>query len=522
MAGLASRCRQRSGADRPRRRLFRVVVVPATVDCVTARTAALTARRVLDSSSAWRMLRAVNAPVVLAVLGEHLGGQVRRLAAPLLFEAVDADLEDLRAAGFDVPLSGSQYCRQWLSDGYLVRRPGETRDEVYELSDGALAAIRFVEQLGEQRTTVTESRLATIVERVHRLAVDTDPDVTRRAGALQAERDRMDQQIAALADGRAEVLPDDRALERALDVLSLAAQLPEDFARVRSTMEQINRDLRARLVEEPQSRGVVLDDVFRGVDLLADSEAGRSFSAFYTLVLDAERTSALEDETDELVDRPFARDLSRDQARALGRLLPTMLTAGGEIHQVMTSFSRSLRRLVVSEELAEERAVHQLVRRALVEARRLVGRVQPYHQVGVELGLTSVPVARLAGMRLHDPADAETVREVLSDQVGPADLAMLRELVRTSEIDFAELTGDVNAVLAERGAVTIAEVLAARPATQGAASVVGLLVLAEAHATAVSAHGDEHVTWTSPVSSAAPGVTRGADLPCFLFETELP
>lgn len=186
------------------------------------------------------------------------------MTCPVLHEAVDADLEDLRAHGFELPRTAVAYCADWLAAGYLVRRPGESREEHYELSDGALAAIRFVEELTDPRPSVTESRLATIVERIHRLAVDTDPDVTRRIAALTAERDRIDAQIAALAAGDVDELPEERAVERAIDILSLAAEIPEDFARVRTSLGQLNRDLRRQLVEEPGSRGTVLEDVFRG------------------------------------------------------------------------------------------------------------------------------------------------------------------------------------------------------------------------------------------------------------------
>lgn len=42
--------------------------------------------------------------------------------------------------------------RTWLAGGYLVRRPGEAREELYELSDGALTALRFIEDLATLRT----------------------------------------------------------------------------------------------------------------------------------------------------------------------------------------------------------------------------------------------------------------------------------------------------------------------------------------------------------------------------------
>ncbi len=476
----------------------------------------LTMRR-LSGTGAWTLLRGDNAPVALAVLGGHLGDQRRRMPAPELFEAVDADLAELRNHGFQVPRTGAQYCRDWLTAGYLVRRPGEAREELFELSEAALTAVRFVEQLAAPRASATESRLATIVERLHRLAVDTDPDTTRRITALQRERDRIDAQIAGLLAGQDDTLPEDRAVEAAADILALTAEIPEDFARVRGALEHLNRDVRTKLVEEPSSRGAVLDDVFRGVDLLAESDAGRTFTAFYALVLDAERTAAFEADVEDVVTRPFARRLDASQRDQLRRLLPALQDAGGEIHQVMTSFSRSLRRFVQSEELAEDRRVHRLVRETVAMAHRLSGDVAPYRKLDVELDLTAVSVSRLAGMRLHNPADSETVEVVTSAEPQEADLAALRAAVRASEIDLAELTGNVNDVLAVRGPSTIAEVLADRPATQGVASVVGLLVLAEQHGTRTGEYRTERVTW-EPVS---PGPRRGAHLPQYLFEEPL-
>lgn len=490
---------------------------------MTALSTALAARRLTEESRAWTLLRGANAPVAVAILGAHLAGETRRLPAPVLFDAVDADLEDLRAHGFDLPRTGVQYCSDWLAAGHLVRRPGASREEFYELSEGALTAIRFVEQLGDPRPSVTESRLATIVERVHRLAVDTDPDVTRRIAALQGERERIDAQIAALTSGVIEEVPRDRAVEQAIDILSLAAEIPEDFARVRGVLEQLNRGVRAKLVEEPDSRGAVLDDVFRGVDLLAESDAGRSFSAFYALVLDAERTAAFESELDALLERPFAQDLSRDDVRAFARMLPTLQDAGAEIHEVMTSFSRSLRRFVQSEELAEDRRVHRLIRSTLGRAGEVAGVLAPYAPTSLELRLTAVTPSQISAMRLHNPADNETTEPVRSVTAEAADLAELRRLVRASEIDLGELRRNVNEVLASRGPSTIGEVLAAHPASQGVASVVGLLALAEEHATRTSLVA-EHVAWASASDGSAgvgAPVRRSATIPGYLFEREL-
>ena len=95
---------------------------------------------------AWRLLRAQNAPVAIAILDEHLGGETSRRTVAELVELVANDLEALRERipELDLRRPARDYCEQWRKDGYLVRRPAaDARTETYELSSGALTAIGF-------------------------------------------------------------------------------------------------------------------------------------------------------------------------------------------------------------------------------------------------------------------------------------------------------------------------------------------------------------------------------------------
>lgn len=484
---------------------------------MTVLRAALTASRLLSEDPAWRLLRANNAAIAVAVLSKHLGGEQRRLAAPALFEHVEEDLEELRDNGFDLPQTAQAYCTAWRNDGILIRRTAEgSREETFELSLGSLQAIRFVTELSEPRQAVTESRLATILDRVRVLARETDPDSTSRLRALHEERARIDGQIERAAAGDFNVLSDDQAAERLRDVLSLIEEIPSDFARVRSDLEQLNRELRERLIEQEGPRGSALDDIFRGVDLLAESEAGRSFSGFYALLLDPEQGREFEDSIDTIMDRPFTSRLSATQGRTLRRILPTLQDRSSEIHAVMTTFSRSLRRFVQSQELKQDRLINQRLRAALRQALETSQSVRPYAKTNLSLDLTSVPLDSVAALNLHNPADFEASGEIAQHDAMLVDIEELRALARASEIDMTELTGNVNAVLSRQSSATIADVLAAHPATQGVASVVGLLVLAEEHATAL--RGRENITWQPPApSTEAPGTTRRGTVGRYLF-----
>ena len=92
----------------------------------------------------------------------------------------------------------------------------------------------------------------------------------------------------------------------------------------------------------------------------------------------------------------------------------------------------------------------------------------------------------------------------------------LRALARATEIDFDELSGNVNTMLANGGTPTIADVVDAYPASQGVASIVGLLALAASHGTEHRDHADV-VPWTG-----ADGTARHARVVRYRFTRRLP
>lgn len=86
---------------------------------------------------------------------------------------------------------------------------------------------------------------------------------------------------------------------------------------------------------------------------------------------------------------------------------------------------------------------------------------------------------------LHDPREFDVGPALEDAAVATVDMAALRALARETEIDFTELRENVNRTLEGKdgapASATVADVLELHPATQGVASVVGLLSLAAQH-----------------------------------------
>ena len=450
--------------------------------------------RVLREQPQWQLLAAIKAAPILAVLRTVLFEGDSVLPGSVLQERVAREFDALRESGEDLPQSAQLYVADWLRHGWLVRRlPEGAPEETYELSADAAAALRFVGTLMAPKTTATESRLATVIDQITKLADETDTQPERRIAALQAERDRIDRDIAALQGGVVHALPAERALERAREVIRLADELAGDFRRVRDDFDRLNRSLRQSLVENDGSRGEVLEQLFAGIDVIGQSAAGRTFAAFWRLLTDPLQSSALFEALEAVIARPFARQLTARERRFLLGLTATLMNEGGGVHDVLQHFARSLKAFVQSREFREQRRLHALLKEATQAALQAKEAVRPNQPLGFAMTLTSGSIRSASQWQLYDPA--ERVADASMDAEAPSELSLetVAELVRQSEIDFRTLRAHIRDALQRASQVSVGDLLAEYPAEQGLGSVVGYVALGARHGELTT--GTEDVSW---------------------------
>jgi hypothetical protein len=404
--------------------------------------------------------------------------------------------------------------RRLAADGFLARRfPPGAAEEEYELSTDAVEAIRLVSGMAKPHSAATESRLALVIDALVRLAEDTDTDKFRRIDRLMAEQARIDREIDAIQKGQMRVLPQAVALERTKEIVTLADDLAGDFRRVRDQFERLNRDLRERIMDNEGSRGEVLDSLFAGVDLISESEAGRTFSAFWRLLTDPEQAATLDQAIESLMSREFVAQLDAKERRFLLRLTRTLLEQGGMVHEVLQTFARSLKHFVQSREYLEQRRLNHLLKGAQRAALGLKDEVRATETLEYTLELTSSRLRSLSQWVLYDPSLQAPSTLMADGNPPPIDLESVSELVAQSEIDFRTLKTNVLAVLEQRSQASVAEVIDAFPPAQGLGSVVGLLALGSRHGFKVD--GVETVSWVG-----GDGQHRSARIPRIFFLKE--
>ena len=463
----------------------------------------------------WKLLASDNGVMILAILEEHFGEAEGPVPAYELYNRVERSLAAL-ADRHEVPAgqSARAYVRDWLAQGYLTRTlPKGADEEVYGLTAASAEALRFVRNLESPQSEATESRLAIVIDSLARLEEETDDNVERRREKLRAQKALLMKQMAKLDAGNADVLPDDKALERVREILSLFEGLVGDFHRVKESFNDVNAQLRQRILSDNVlSRGDVLDEIFNGLDLIRESGPGKSFFAFWELLNSPEESSRLEAAVDGVLERDFAGKLTPEERRAIRFLRRRLIEKSGDVHETTTRLAKGLRNFVEKRDLREERLINDELKKAMHAALGTTG-LSAIAATDVELPELGVKASSLWQLRPLDPTEETLPPPIEVAPEADVDLSAIGERVARSEIDFRELVRQIRTLTLERGQTSVADVLDQYPAREGMSTVIGLLELALK--AGIPGDGRETLVWTG-----LDGVKRRATLQEYFFVKE--
>lgn len=462
------------------------------------------------NNTAWRLLRAENAALMISFLGRvFVEENVRSISgvelAARLAEELFALNERLGAAAF--PRPAKAYLDDWAQPevGWLRKYYPPGSDEVhFDATPAVERALSWVQSLQARSFVGTESRLNIALELLRQMAfgAETDPDV--RLAELRARRDAIDAEIAKVASGQVEVLDGSAQRDRYQQFVSTARGLLADFREVEANFRALDRGLREQIATWSGSKGALLDEVVGDRHAIADSDQGRSFHAFYDFLLSPRRQ------------REFSDLLARVQSLAvIGEADPRMrrihydwLDAAERTQATVRLLSEQLRRFLDDQVWLENRRVMDILRD--IEAYALALRDQPtgglVHEIDAMAPQVALPMERpLYRPRAKQPLDS-TVRATEAD----VDVSRLFEQVF---VDPVRLTAAVRGALAGSSQVSLPELLVTRPLEQGLAELVTYLSLRDPGFDIVVDESDrDQVRWRDP-----DGRGRSATLPAVSF-----
>ncbi|MCC5857153.1 MAG: DUF3375 domain-containing protein [Ectothiorhodospiraceae bacterium] len=462
----------------------------------------------------WRLLQADHAPMVIAFLHRcFVEPNVRVLAASELENALEDYLFHLRdQMGEEAfPRSAPAYLADWANDerGWLRKYYPQDSDEPhYDLTPGTEQAIRWLAGLEQPHFIGAESRLTLVFDLLKQIVEGSETDPEARIRDLEARRDAIQREIDQVRAGHLTLMDPTRLRERFLQMADTARGLLGDFRQVEANFRALDRQVREQVATWEGGKGDVLDQVFGEHDRIAESDQGRSFRAFWDLLMSPSRQEELTVLLARTLSLKPVQELEPDPE--LARVHYDWLAAGEHTQRVVARLSEQLRRYLDDQAWLENRRIMALIRDLEQHALALrnapppteftlsLDEPAPRAELPMERPLFSLPVKPHIDQQVLEAGEAEGGVDVLFDQ---------------AYVDRGRLQHRVRQALQTRDQISLAALLEDYPLEQGLAELVTYLALAtEDHRSVIDEGGAQRVHWRD-----ADGIARSATLPQVIF-----
>ena len=465
-----------------------------------------------DQHAGWGLLRYDHAPVVVSFFHRvFIVPNVRSVGQAELVEALDDELYAYRRnLGERAPSkAASDYLSEWTTaDRGWLRRffPDGSDQPAFDLTPAAEQAVLWVVRIADRPFVATESRLRVLVELLARMAqgIETDPDV--RVATLERQRAEIDAEIERVRGGRLEVTEPRQLREQFQQFVGLARDLLGDFRQVEQNFRALDRAVREQIATWDGGKGDLVAEILGERDAIDTSDEGRSFRAFWELLVSQQRQDEMAEHLERGLAHPAVAELGPD--RRMRRIHHDWLGAGEHTQRTVALLSSQLRRFLDDQVWLEDRRIVEILRR--VEATALAVREQPpagtVHTIDLPQADVTLPFER----PLFTPRSAALIDDALDD-TDDADVA-LGSLFDLQVVDVTRIADHIDRTLDERGQVTLRELCDAMPVERGLAEVVTYLHLgSDRYTTTTDEATEDKIEWTLD------GVARSARLPRVVF-----
>lgn len=462
---------------------------------------------------AWRLLAADSAPFITSFLYQtFIQPNIRTLPQQELASRLQDYLYFLQEqhGGNAFSKSVRHYLDDWSSDdhGWLRKYYLAHSDEPhYDITPATEKAIEWLANLGKQQFVGTESRLMTVFALLRELAEGTEMDPQARIAELEKRKAQIDFEIARIHEGQVALLDTTQIKDRFLQMAGTARGLLSDFRTVEQNFRELDRTVRERIATWEGSKGALLEEIFGERDIIADSDQGKSFRAFWDFLMSPARQGELSDLLQTVFALDAVQELSPD--RRLLRIHYDWIEAGEVAQRTVARLSEQLRRYLDDQALGESRRIMGLIRH--LEQSALAVRKQP---PGPSWMCLSEP-APIVNLTLDRPLFSLTFKAKLAEEIVaegggeiPAD-ALFQQIY----VDKARLVAAIRCSLQTRHQVSLAELTKDFPLQHGLAELITYLSLAaESDKAVIDESRQQVLSWTD-----GSGVERRATLPLVVF-----
>lgn len=434
------------------------------------------------SHPAWRLLVASNAPLIASFLQRvFVLPNVRVIAQADLLEMLADELYALRERfGAEVyPKLPQAYLNDWAAnDTAWLRKfyPKGSDEPHFDLTPATEKAIAWLASLSERSFVGTESRLLTLFDLLKQICTGAEADPQARLAELYKQRAALDSEIVRIQGGHIPLLDDTAIRDRFQQFSGLARELLADFREVEHNFRGLDRRVRERIALWDGSKGALLEEIMGERDLIADSDQGKSFRAFWDLMMSQSRQDELTEMLDKVLQLAPISELKPDIRTR--RVHYDWLEAGEHTQRTVALLSQQLRRFLDDQAYLENRRIMEIIQG--IERHALSIRddapVGEFISVAESAAAIDLPMER----PLYTPK-IKTVLSAAALALGDGTQDDASALFGQFVIDKTRLTHNIRHALQSASQITLSQLLSSHPLEQGLAELIGYLQLAGDH-----------------------------------------
>lgn len=430
-------------------------------------------RRLHQKNATWRLLRAGNAPLIVAFMAD-LFSEESEIPFSRARISLEAELIRCRDLGiWETETSAGTYLNQWIRAGWL-----REMDDILTKTDASEIVLRFCLGLDDRNTGTTASHLRIVQEAVRDFAVALSPSVDERIDLLEHKKAEIQQEIDNLQAGVLTELTEAEQRERIREIYQLASVLTGDFRRVEDEIRQLDQELRVQIIEGGASRGEILLSVMEKEALLATSDAGSAFEGFFQLLCDQDRSLELREQLRSILNRPVARQLSSQQQQFLGQLMRELSRESDRVFQIRRRTEEGLRAYIESGVAGENLAVDKLLgklERIAVELKKAECNLQTTTTLTLPVGAAKISSPET--MRLKTP-DEKLDTSGVEEQINSREPS-LQMLDCLDSVQVKAVAEQTLAALKKHGPMTIGTIANSHPLNAGLEELIAYLRVAK-------------------------------------------
>lgn len=434
--------------------------------------------QLLKSNTTVKLVTADNAPLIISFLftafkqnqDSGISGAIieRDLITLLTDHLYVINNEEVR-----YPKPPKNYLTDWTNAGFLRKYPGSGDEFLFELTPATENGFKWIDSLEKPEFVGTDSRLKNLFEKLKELSVKTKQDYASRFKELREEKKRIEQEIAALEQGKIEILDDRQIKERYRFIEETARFLLGDFRQVEENFRNLDRDFRKKIITTTQSKGKVLVELFQQQDFLLETDQGKSFTAFWEFLLSQSRQDEFDQLIEDVMSLPVVQQMQKESF-SIENIRNNLIDAGDKTKKTTNSLLEQLRKYLEHKSFFENKRIHDNI----TEMLKIISEhpeTDFFKMDWVEVDKT-IKIDLIIDRPLFSPPEKIRFSNTeMAQGVATADNALLYDQF---EIDMAELKLKIKSALKDKTQIAFTDFVKEYEIEKGVAEVVAYVEIA--------------------------------------------